>query len=74
MGEPWCQRRGPLTVSGLRVRQGAGCSREQTGIEQLSDGALVRAGNITGQSVFPFKSLLLSAHNHPNNIYFMICK
>lgn len=39
-----------------------------------SDGSVVQAKNITRQSMFPNKSLLLSAHNHLNNIDLMGCR
>lgn len=39
----------------------------------LADGSVVQAKNITRQSMFPNKSVLLSAHNHLNNIYLMAC-
>lgn len=37
----------------------------------LSDGSVVLSKNTTRQSMFPNKSLQLSAHNHTNNIYLM---
>lgn len=39
----------------------------------LSDGPVAQAKDIAKQSMFPNKSLLLSAHNHLNNIYLMVC-
>lgn len=39
----------------------------------LSDGSVMQAKNITRQRTFPNKSVLLSAHNHLNNMYLMAC-
>ena len=75
-GKPGCQSRVPRTLCGHVMPQGwvvllLGTNGNRA---PLSDRSVVQARNITQQSMFPNKSLLLSAHNHPNNIYFMACR